>query len=49
MLNLVVPRVATGEKNTPTAAYAGRTRAIKWVPSASRYTRRDTKVFRQLL
>jgi hypothetical protein len=32
------PRVVTGEKNSPTAAHAGRKRRPKWVPSAWGYS-----------
>jgi hypothetical protein len=32
------PRVVTGEKNSPTAAHAGRKRRLKWVPGAEGYS-----------
>ena len=31
-------RCGNREKEQPTAAHAGRTRAIKWVPGASKYS-----------
>jgi hypothetical protein len=37
-LLLLIPRVVTGEKNSPTAAHAGRKRRPKWVPSAWGYS-----------
>jgi hypothetical protein len=30
----IIPRVVTGEMNSPTAAHAGSKRRPKWVPSA---------------
>jgi hypothetical protein len=32
------PRVETKEKNSPTAAHAGRKRRLKWVPGAREYS-----------
>jgi hypothetical protein len=34
----ILPRVVTGEKNSPTAAHASRKRRPKWVPSAWGYS-----------
>jgi hypothetical protein len=34
---MLIPRVVTGEKNSPTVAHACRKRRLKWVPGAWGY------------